>query len=91
MTTYNCEQVRSRLSSSLDGTLSGREMQRMAEHTKQCGMCAAEFSELGRDAAVARLAGHKKAPADLDCGVEGCDFTGARADGGASPATVADA
>jgi hypothetical protein len=63
--TYNCEQVRARLSSSLDGTLTGREMQCMSAHTERCGACAAELS--GWSAMQQSLAalGQKKAPADL--------------------------
>lgn len=65
MTTYNCEQVRSRFSSSLDGTLTGREMQRMAAHTERCGKCATEFSGWSSMQQALASLGQKKAPADL--------------------------
>ncbi len=65
MTLYNCQQVRSRFSSSLDGTLSGREMQRMAAHTERCGECSAEFAGWGAMQQALASLGQKKAPADL--------------------------
>jgi anti-sigma factor RsiW len=65
LTTYNCEQVRSRLSSSLDGTLTGREMQRMAAHTQLCGDCKAESENWSAMQQALTSLGQKKAPADL--------------------------
>jgi hypothetical protein len=65
MTIYNCEQVRARFSSSLDGTLTGREMQRMAQHTEQCQECAKEFAGWGAMQSALAALGQKKAPAEL--------------------------
>ena len=65
MTAYTCGQMRSRLSSSLDGTLTGREMQRMEQHAQRCRECANEFSGWGAMQQALATLGPKRAPADL--------------------------
>lgn len=61
-----CEQVRAGFSQSLDGTLTGREMQHLQEHTRQCAECRHEFAEWRQMHQALGSLGQVAAPYDLD-------------------------
>lgn len=60
-----CEAIQAKFTEYLDGRLPGSEMQRIAVHLKDCGACAAEWSEWKElQASLARL-GAVQEPGDL--------------------------
>lgn len=61
----NCERIRTSFSGYLDGTISGREMQVVADHMAGCDACGQEFVEWrGVQRALAQV-GTLKPPVDL--------------------------
>ncbi|HEX7728896.1 MAG TPA: zf-HC2 domain-containing protein [Terracidiphilus sp.] len=60
-----CKASQARFSEYLDGRLSGREMQRVAEHLQQCAGCAREWTALKRTQAALAELGTIPEPEDL--------------------------
>ena len=60
-----CDTVRPRLSSYLDGDMTGAEMQSVDRHTATCVDCAQEYRDLKRTHAMVAALGRKTAPPDL--------------------------
>ncbi len=60
-----CSAIRTSFSSYLDGAVSGREMQAIAQHLEVCDQCDREFSELRSMQRSLSSLGTVKAPVDL--------------------------
>lgn len=65
MTPPLCTKYRSSFSSYLDGAVSGKQMQRIAQHLDSCSECAQEFAALRTMQRSLASLGPAKAPADL--------------------------
>lgn len=65
MTPVICRKVQSSFSAYLDGAVSGRQMQRIANHLESCPECNREFSALRAMQQSLATLGPAKAPADL--------------------------
>jgi anti-sigma factor RsiW len=65
MTPQLCRKVQSSFSAYLDGAVSGRQMQRIAQHLEGCSGCTQEFSALRAMQRSLATLGPAKAPADL--------------------------
>jgi anti-sigma factor RsiW len=65
MTPQICRKVQSSFSSYLDGAVSGRQMQHMAQHLEACPECSREFGALRAMQRSLSSLGPAKAPQDL--------------------------
>ncbi|MEI9978187.1 MAG: zf-HC2 domain-containing protein [Edaphobacter sp.] len=65
MTSQACRKHQSSFSAYLDGAVTGRQMQRIAEHLEACSECAGEFAALRNMQRSLAALGPAKAPADL--------------------------
>ena len=65
MTPPLCTKYRSSFSAYLDGAVSGKQMQRIAQHLETCSACASEFDALRAMQRSLAALGPAKAPADL--------------------------
>jgi hypothetical protein len=65
MTPHICQKCRSSFSAYLDGAVSGKQMQQIAQHLETCAACAREFSALRAMQRSLASLGPAKAPADL--------------------------
>jgi hypothetical protein len=65
MKTWSCSQVRQHFSQSLDGSLTGREMQTFDEHTRACNDCRTEFAGWKQMQRVLASLGPASVPPDL--------------------------
>jgi hypothetical protein len=65
MTPQICRKVQSSFSAYLDGAVSGKQMQRIAEHLESCSHCSQEFDALRAMQRSLATLGSAKAPADL--------------------------
>ena len=65
MTSPNCIRIQSSFSSYLDGAVSGRQMQAIAQHLDTCASCTQEFAALRAVQQSLAMLGPAKAPADL--------------------------
>jgi Putative zinc-finger len=65
MTPHICQKCRSSFSAYLDGAVSGRQMQQIAQHLETCAACAGEFSAMRAMQRTLASLGPAKAPADL--------------------------
>jgi len=65
MTPQLCQKCRSSFSAYLDGAVSGKQMQRIAQHLDTCSGCAREFAGLRTMQRSLATLGPAKAPADL--------------------------
>lgn len=65
MTPQDCQKHRSLFSAYLDGAVSGRQMQQIANHLEICAACTHEFSALRAMQRSLASVGPAKAPADL--------------------------
>jgi hypothetical protein len=65
MTSQLCQKCRSSFSVYLDGAVSGKQMQRIAQHLETCSACAREFAALRAMQQSLATLGPAKAPADL--------------------------
>jgi hypothetical protein len=65
MTPPLCTKYRSSFSAYLDGAVSGKQMQRIAQHLEACSACASEFDALRAMQRSLAALGPAKAPADL--------------------------
>jgi Putative zinc-finger len=65
MTPQLCQKCRSSFSVYLDGAVSGKQMQRIAQHLETCSACAREFAALRAMQQSLATLGPAKAPADL--------------------------
>jgi anti-sigma factor RsiW len=61
----SCNHARASFSAYLDGAISGREMQAVAQHLEACAECAQEFAALRAMQSVLGTLGTVKPPADL--------------------------
>jgi hypothetical protein len=60
-----CQKCQSSFSTYLDGAVTGRKMQQIANHLEECTSCAGEFAELRSMQRSLAALGPAKAPADL--------------------------
>ena len=60
-----CNQAKSLFSSYLDGAVTGRQMQEIARHLRECAGCEVEYAGLRQTQLLVAGLGRKKAPADL--------------------------
>ena len=60
-----CNQAKSLFSSYLDGAITGRQMQEIARHLRDCAGCEVEYAGLRQTQHLVAGLGRKKAPADL--------------------------
>jgi hypothetical protein len=60
-----CQKCQSSFSAYLDGAVSGKQMQRIAQHLDSCSECAREFAALRTMQRSLATLGSAKAPADL--------------------------
>jgi len=65
MTPQLCQKCQSSFSAYLDGAVSGKQMQRIAQHLDTCSACAREFAALRTMQRSLATLGSAKAPADL--------------------------
>jgi hypothetical protein len=65
MTPQLCQKYQSSFSTYLDGAVSGKQMQRIAQHLEVCAGCAREFAALRAMQQSLAALGPAKAPADL--------------------------
>jgi hypothetical protein len=65
MTSQLCQKYQSSFSAYLDGAVSGKQMQRIAQHLEACAGCAHEFTALRAMQQSLAALGPAKAPADL--------------------------
>ena len=65
MTSQLCQKYQSSFSTYLDGAVSGKQMQRIAQHLEACAGCAREFAALRVMQQSLAALGPAKAPADL--------------------------
>ena len=65
MTPQLCQKCQSSFSAYLDGAVSGKQMQRIAQHLDTCPACAREFAALRTMQRSLATLGSAKAPADL--------------------------
>ena len=65
MTSHICQKCQSSFSAYLDGAVSGRQMQQIAQHLEACAGCAREFDSLRAMQQSLAALGPAKAPADL--------------------------
>jgi hypothetical protein len=65
MTPQLCQKCRSSFSAYLDGAVSGKQMQRIAQHLDTCSACAREFAALRTMQRSLATLGSAKAPVDL--------------------------
>jgi anti-sigma factor RsiW len=65
MTSQLCQKCQSSFSAYLDGAVSGKQMQRIAQHLDTCSACAREFAALRTMQRSLSTLGPAKAPADL--------------------------
>jgi putative zinc finger protein len=65
MTSHICQKCQSSFSAYLDGAVSGRQMQQIAQHLEACVGCAREFDSLRAMQQTLASLGPAKAPADL--------------------------
>jgi hypothetical protein len=65
MTPQICQKCRSSFSAYLDGAVSGRRMQQIAQHLETCSGCSQEFAGLRAMQQSLAVLGPAKAPADL--------------------------
>jgi len=65
MTPQLCQKCQSSFSAYLDGAVSGKQMQRIAQHLETCAACAREFTALRAMQQSLAALGPAKAPADL--------------------------
>jgi hypothetical protein len=65
MTSQLCQKYQSSFSTYLDGAVSGKQMQRIAQHLEACAGCAREFAALRAMQQSLAALGPAKAPADL--------------------------
>jgi hypothetical protein len=65
MTPQFCQKYQSSFSAYLDGAVSGKQMQRIAQHLEACSACACEFAALRTMQRSLATLGPAKAPADL--------------------------
>jgi Putative zinc-finger len=65
MTPQLCQKCQSSFSAYLDGAVSGKQMQRIAQHLDTCSACASEFAALRTMQRSLSTLGPAKAPADL--------------------------
>lgn len=63
--TMNCKRARSLFSSYLDGAVSGREMQAIAQHLGECVACRSEYAAWRRAQRLVSSLGPKAAPPEL--------------------------
>jgi hypothetical protein len=63
--TMNCKRARSLFSSYLDGAVSGREMQAIAQHLRECSACRIEYAAWQRAQRLVSSLGPKAAPPEL--------------------------
>ena len=61
----NCHRARSLFSCYLDGAVSGRQMQAIAEHLGECLACRSEYAAWRRTQQLVASLGQKPAPAEL--------------------------
>ena len=61
----NCKRTKSLFSSYLDGAVSGREMQAIAAHLKECASCRMEYAAWQRTQRLVSSLGPRPAPPDL--------------------------
>jgi hypothetical protein len=61
-----CAETRVRLSSYLDGAVTGQQMQATREHLASCQKCSAEFGLLQQTQQLVTALGPKKSPANLE-------------------------
>jgi anti-sigma factor RsiW len=66
MTELICRETRASFSGYLDGAITGREMQTVAAHMKDCEACAGEFAAWRQIQEMLGAVGPAKAPADLN-------------------------
>jgi len=60
-----CVEAKSLLSPYFDGVVTGKQMQRIGEHLRECSGCDREYQSLVRTQQLLAGLGRKKAPADL--------------------------
>jgi putative zinc finger protein len=60
-----CTQVRSLLSSYVDGAITGRQMFTLDKHLNECGRCLADYAELRQTQALLSQVGRARVPDDL--------------------------
>ena len=65
MTSQLCQKYQSSFSAYLDGAVSGKQMQRIAQHLEACAGCAREFAALRAMQQSLAALGPAKAPVDL--------------------------
>jgi hypothetical protein len=65
MSSHICQKYQSSFSAYLDGAVSGRQMQQIAQHLEACEGCAREFDSLRAMQQTLAALGPAKAPADL--------------------------
>jgi hypothetical protein len=65
MTAQICKKCQSSFSAYLDGAVSGKQMQQIAEHVERCAACAQEFAALRAMQQSLATLGPAKAPPDL--------------------------
>ena len=63
--TQDCAGIQSSFSAYLDGAISGRQMQEIAQHLESCGNCKAQFEGLRTMQQSLAILGPAKAPPDL--------------------------
>ena len=61
----NCHRARSLFSSYLDGAVSGRQMQAIAQHLRECFACRSEYAAWQRTQQLVSSLGPKPAPPEL--------------------------
>src|ERR1700742_4098903 len=65
MTSLSCQKCQSSFSAYLDGDVSGKLMQKIARHLKDCADCRQDFASLRATQRMISSVGQAKAPADL--------------------------
>lgn len=65
MTSPNCTRIQSSFSGYLDGAISGRQMQAIAQHLEACESCTQQFASLRAMQQSLAMLGPARAPADL--------------------------
>ena len=62
----NCDQIKSLLSCYFDGDVTGKQMREVSLHLQGCAACNSEYVALHQMQKLLRMAGRRKAPADLN-------------------------